>query len=84
MKEVIHQNYYGKSGKIYCKKAHTVMEQDIEMCSKCEYCIGSLQGQGVECVWEDNVDLPIVSPESPEAEMLRVSLLIDSGVLKKG
>lgn len=84
MRVVNHQNYYDNNGKIYCKKEHKVMNQDIDKCSVCDYCSGSLQGEGVECSWEDNVDLAIVSPDSPEEELMRVSLLIDSGVLKKG
>ena len=84
MNEVIHQNFYDHAGKVYCKKSHKVMRPNLETCSECDYCFGSLQGQGVECIWEDNTEMAIVSPETPESELMRVSLLIDSGVLKKG
>lgn len=84
MKEVIHQNYYDNDGKIYCKKYHRVMEQNINKCSKCEYCFGSLQGDGVECLWEDVISQPIISISNPQSEYLRVSKLIDKGIIKKG
>ena len=82
MKSVIHQNFYDENGNIYCKKKHAVMNQDLDLCDNCEYCFGSLQGAGVECLWEDNCDAPIVSPETPEEELQRVSLLIENKVLK--
>ena len=85
LNQVIHHNYVDSdSGVVFCKKLHRVMEFDVEICSACEYCFGSLQGMGVECFWNDNIDEPIVSVYNPKKEYDRVSKLIKKGILSKG
>lgn len=74
---------------VYCKKLHKVWEPDAIECETCPYFGGLMGGYGHECVWEDVVafyddDEKVVRYEDRNAEMLRVSQLIDNGVLKKG
>lgn len=78
---------------VYCKRFHTIKEPDIDDCVNCPYYGGVMGGYGHECVWEDEWDLPYyddmeiskaVKWEDRQKELLRVSNLIDKGVLKKG
>jgi hypothetical protein len=42
-------------------------------------CVGSLQGLGVECLWEDNDECyPILAVTDPMKEQLRVAKLSDT------
>ena len=78
LRDINHQNFLDKDNKI--------LSLDNLKCEDCEYFYGSLQGQGVECFWEDfnETPAPIVSVFNPQKEMLRVSKLIDKNVIKKG
>lgn len=76
MQLVTHQNFLDEKGKVYCKKQHKVMKLNPKCCSDCEHCVGSLQGEGVECRWKDDYEFPIVSVKNPKEELLRVSKLI--------
>ena len=88
LEKVNHFNYMTKDGKVFCKRQDRVRKipPEYKDCDKCPYLFGSLQGQGVECIWED------IKPDSlfghyvydPQEEYLRVSELIDKGILKKG
>lgn len=88
LENVNHFNYATKSGKVFCKRQNRVRKIAPEYtdCDKCPYLFGSLQGQGIECMWED------IKPHSPcghyvydpQEEYLRVSELIINGILKKG
>ena len=57
MAKINHINY-ATAGKIYCRLRNKVVDLDIEQqrdyCSSCPMFNGSAQGQGVECLWEDN------------------------------
>ena len=85
---VNHLNYVSEdSGKVYCRKRNKVVElndnQFSNHCSSCPMFAGSLQGEGVECVWTDNrQDVePIHSVTSPEVE--RNSLIVYDETKKK-
>lgn len=88
LEAVNHFNYVTKSGKVFCKRQNRVRKivPEYKDCDKCPYLFGSLQGQGVECMWKD------IKPPSPcgyyvydpQEECLRVSELIAKGILKKG
>lgn len=85
MNKIIHYNYCDNSGRVFCKKEHKIisLEGDTK-CDKCDYCFGSLQGEGVECIWEDVTSKPIMAVVYPQKELLRVSKLVDQDIIKKG
>lgn len=81
--------YYPNADReVYCKKLHKVCVPMAVDCDNCQYCNGYMQGYGHECVWEDQVPNgqteQVVNWEDRNKEMMRVSQLIDEGVLKKG
>lgn len=83
---IIHQNVAGYGGLHYCKK-YNKLTTSFSACSRCDYFFGSLQGEGVECNWED--DVPEGSPAymtilNPKTEIARVNNLMDKGSVKKG
>ena len=88
LEKVNHFNYMTKDGKVFCKRQDKIRKiaPEYKDCDKCPYLFGSLQGMGVECFWED------VSPPSPVGyvvyntndELLRVSVLVQNSILKKG
>ena len=81
-----HFNYLDEYGNVFCKrlnKIHTVAPEYKE-CGNCPYLFGSLQGQGVECRWED---VPSESPcglyvKDPQKELARVSRLVKEKVIE--
>lgn len=82
--KTIHQNYFNEKGEVYCKRLNKLIT-NLNKCGDCEMCVGSLQGQGVECYWQDVVnDTYMVTIEDPTEELMRVSKLIDSKLIKKG
>ena len=53
--KVVHALFADESGCIYCKKFNAII-QLVEMrtpCLSCERWIGTIQGEGCECVWDD-------------------------------
>ena len=86
LESVTHQNFVTNSGRVFCKKVGKVIELDCDKCDKCEYLYGSLQGDGVECRWDDPVKtaIGIYAVHDPNKELLRVSQLIDKGIIKRG
>ena len=86
--QVNHFNFVGKDGQVFCKRQDKIRKiaSGYKDCDKCPYLFGSLQGEGVECKWEDIVPPP--SPfgyyvHDPTEEFKRVSSLIDEGILTK-
>ena len=85
---VNHFNYMDGNGRIFCKRQDKVRKvaPKYKGCDGCPYLFGSLQGIGVECMWED---VPPLSPaglevRDPQEEFTRVSRLIDEKILRKG
>ena len=85
---VNHFNYMDRNGQIFCKRQDKVRKvaPKYKGCDDCPYLFGSLQGIGVECMWED---VPPLSPiglevRDPQEEFTRVSRLIDEKILRKG
>lgn len=73
MKQVIHQNFLTRDNKIFCKLLDKITDLNVNRCNTCSMCVGSLQGEGVECLWEDeDKNFPIVAINDPEAEAKRV------------
>lgn len=84
MEKINHINYPDKNGKIYCRKRNKVVKMNSELwenCISCSMFNGSYRGDGVECLWEDDIDDYYVS--DPVKEKLRVSKDIDSRKQKK-
>lgn len=83
---IIHQNVAEENGLHYCKKYNKLVK-NFHGCSRCDHFFGTLQGQGVECQWED--DVPKGSPSymtviDPRREIARVNNLMEKGSVKKG
>lgn len=83
---IIHQNVAEENGLHYCKKYNKLVK-NFHGCSHCDHFFGTLQGQGVECQWED--DVPKGSPSymtviDPRREIARVNNLMEKGSVKKG
>lgn len=85
---VNHFNYMDRNGQIFCKRQDKVRKvaPKYKGCDDCPYLFGSLQGMGVECMWEDVPPLSPVGLEvrDPQEEFTRVSRLIDEKILRKG
>ena len=83
-----HFNYMDRNGQIFCKRQDKVRKvaPKYKGCDDCPYLFGSLQGIGVECMWEDVPPLSPVGLEvrDPQEEFTRVSRLIDEKILRKG
>lgn len=85
--ESIEGNYPASDREIFCKKLHKITEPDAKQCESCPYLAGWMMGHGIECKWEDvidiNLDEKVIPHDKRKEEMLRVSKLIDEGVIKK-
>lgn len=85
---VVHQNFTTEENKysVFCKRLHkiVVLTDNLDVCSECPYIYGALQGQGVECGWEDVLNQSFIDIDNPQAELQRVDKLIAAKVLKKG
>lgn len=86
--ESLEQGYPASDREIFCKKLHKVTEPNASDCETCPYFSGWMQGHGIECAWEDASmfkDTEVFVPhEDAQKELLRVSKLIDEGIIKKG
>ena len=82
------ENYGDDDRKIYCKRLHVIKVPTETDCKECPYMAGWMQGHGHECAWEDVVgpqgNMRYISHKDVNKELLRVSQLIDAGILKKG
>lgn len=85
---VVHQNFALEENNemVYCKKNHEIgkLAKIQTQCADCEYFYGCLQGEGVECEWEDVTDKPFWDVSNPQEELSRVSKLIDENLIQKG
>lgn len=92
-----HVNYLEKDtdAAIFCRKRHEVVAVDTSECLKCPYFGGFGQGGCHECVWQDispngpdDSDFDGISKVIPfedrYKELMRVSKLIDKGIISKG
>lgn len=79
MDKLNHLNYANDKGEIYCKAKHSVVccsDNFMEgNCRSCTMLSGSLQGNGVECLWEDNDESYATSTANPKEEVKRVNRL---------
>lgn len=86
--ESIQNNLPTSDREIFCKRLHKITEPDADECNKCPYFAGLMMGHGHECKWEDvidvNLDEKYIPHDKVREEFVRVSKLIDEGVLKKG
>jgi len=80
MAKIVNHINYISDGKVYCRKTDSVVEFTDEFvnhtCVGCPMFAGTVQGQGVECVWADS--RPHVSDPhivvDPEAEKYDIAL----------
>lgn len=85
--DAIHLNYVSEEteNKIFCKREHKIIDANYDKCDDCPYLSGSLQGNGVECQWDDpDAKDPFVPVYEPQKELLRVSKLIDDKKIERG
>lgn len=86
--ESVENKYPTSDREIFCKKLHKIIEPDAELCDSCPYFSGTLMGHGIECKWEDvidiNLDEKVIPYHMRQQELIRVSKLIDEGVIQKG
>lgn len=86
--ESLENNYPKSDREIFCKKLHKITEPDYEDCINCAYFAGTAMGHGIECKWEDVIDVyedeKVIIHDQVRDEFKRVSKLIDKGILKKG
>lgn len=87
IEQVNHLNYPDEKGKVFCRRFHKIRKMDLDgkfwnECVNCKMLAGSVQGEGVECLWNDEGDY-VYRCYDPKEELLRVSKLIDKKVLKK-
>lgn len=86
MQMVNHLNKPDNKGRVYCRKLNKIIamnSQFWDVCTICPMFSGTIQGEGVECTWDESADYLIVEVFDPKEELLKVSKLIDQGVLKK-
>lgn len=86
VQKVNHLNRPDDKGRVYCKKLNKIRTMDAQfwdVCTTCPMFSGTVQGEGVECTWDEPADYYSVKVFDPKEELLRVSKLIDQGVLKK-
>ena len=74
--KVNHINYPDDKANIYCQRIKGIIHLDRagkfwKTCRKCSMFNGTYQGDGVECLYEDNsTDSPVVYCDDPQSEML--------------
>lgn len=73
---------YGNSGGVYCRVQHSNVN-NLDACHDCPLWSGTLQGEGVECCWDDVLGDGFMQFIDPKRELLRVSNLIDKGYLDR-
>ena len=86
--DALENDFSDSSRGVYCKKLHKVTAPDASDCSTCPYYGGLMGGWGHECVW---TDVPLFDGEierlipwvDRHKELVRVSKLIDNGVIDK-
>lgn len=77
-----------KSGmELYCRKKHKLCIPSMEDCMSCAMFRGAGQGEAIECEWEDippyKGNVRLIDWFDRKQELLRISKLIDDGVIKK-
>ena len=86
--ESVEHGYPSSDREIFCKRLHKIIEPDSDTCNECPYLAGWMMGHGIECKWEDvidvNLDEKFIPHNKVQEELIRVSKLIDEGILEKG
>lgn len=76
-----HLNYGSTRNGIFCRMRYEIVNS-LDNCHSCPLLAGSLQGRGVECLWDDVIkNTSSITIGDPQIELARVSELIESGVL---
>ena len=78
-----------KQHEIFCKQQHKLEAVNLKDCEQCPYFVTAGQMDAITCQWEDTLaagdyDTKVVHKMDAQDELMRVSQLIDAGVLKKG
>ena len=87
--ESLSRNLPVSDREVFCKKLHKVTEPMEQDCITCNHFAGLMMGHGHACVWEDLYpsDAPdeiVVQHDQRSKELLRVSKLIEQGIIQKG
>ena len=83
MKKVLHMNYANERGVVFCRKRNMAVILSNAPCHRCELFEGHLQGEGIECLWEDEGVEDIVDVWDVRFERERVKELIHQKILQK-
>ena len=83
VRTVNHLNYPDKNGRVYCRKRNEIIKLWSVEC--CPMCNGSIQGDGVECVYpdlygEESPRLAIPVPD-PDFQMQWIARLLDENLI---
>lgn len=78
-------DYSNSDRTIYCRQHHTILSPGLKRCANCPLFYDSMGAYGVACKWDDvNPRNMIVVPhKNCQKEFLRVSQLMDEGLLKR-
>ena len=79
-------NEYPNSDRtVYCRLQHAILPPELRRCMNCPLFHDSLGSFGVACKWNDTVPQRSVMVKHSDRyqELLRVSKLIDKGILQK-
>jgi hypothetical protein len=84
MEMINHINYPNKKNEVYCRFKNKIIKLDKDgkywdTCSICPLFSGDYQGEGIECSWNDSENNEDTYVSDPQAELLRVSEMIDNG-----
>lgn len=79
-------NYPDSDRTVYCRQQHSILPPELDRCMKCPLFYDSMGAYGVACKWDDNTPrrTVLVKHEDRQKELLRVSKLMDEGILPKG
>ena len=67
-----HLNKATNGGLVYCHRVGKISRIDANRCSTCPMFNGSLQGEGVECMWDDKGNESPMTCNNPLKEYKRI------------
>lgn len=71
---------------IYCRQLHTVATPELNRCLNCPLFYDSMGAFGIACRWDDAIKSKsvVIPHDDCQKEFMRVSKLMDDGILQKG
>lgn len=78
-------NYPNSDRTVYCRLRHSILPPELRRCMNCPLFFDSMGAYGVACKWDDVIPQSnvLVKHEDRQKELLRVSQLINAGILPK-